>query len=105
MLTETTEAADAGPYHRIAIHPGGDDMERLRGMLAAAERPFLLAGGAGWSERAKADIEAFAAASHIPVGTPFRRSEEHTSELQSLMSTSYAVFWLKKKKQHAKKTM
>src|SRR3546814_10864556 len=27
----------------------------------------------------------------------FRRSEEHTSELQSLMRTSYAVFCLKKK--------
>src|SRR3546814_1588865 len=30
---------------------------------------------------------------------PFR-SEEHTSELQSLMRTSYAVFSLKKKNQH-----
>src|SRR3546814_9670328 len=29
-----------------------------------------------------------------------RRSEEHTSELQSLMRISYAVFCLKKKKQH-----
>src|SRR3546814_7287503 len=29
---------------------------------------------------------------------PFRRSEEHTSELQSLMRISYAVFCLKKKK-------
>src|SRR3546814_6112744 len=28
------------------------------------------------------------------------RSEEHTSELQSLMSISYALFCLKKKKQH-----
>src|SRR3546814_10896990 len=28
------------------------------------------------------------------------RSEEHTSELQSLMRTSYAVFCLKKQKQH-----
>src|SRR3546814_10038576 len=28
----------------------------------------------------------------------FQRSEEHTSELQSLMRTSYAVFCLKKKK-------
>src|SRR3546814_6857042 len=28
-----------------------------------------------------------------------KRSEEHTSELQSLMRTSYAVFCLKKKKQ------
>src|SRR3546814_8999360 len=29
---------------------------------------------------------------------PLRRSEEHTSELQSLMRISYAVFCLKKKK-------
>src|SRR3546814_2087350 len=29
---------------------------------------------------------------------PARRSEEHTSELQSLMRNSYAVFCLKKKK-------
>src|SRR3546814_3123360 len=32
----------------------------------------------------------------LPPGTPLR-SEEHTSELQSLMRTSYAVFCLKKK--------
>src|SRR3546814_4241180 len=32
------------------------------------------------------------------------RSEEHTSELQSLMRISYAVFCLKKKKQHRKTT-
>src|SRR3546814_10208294 len=31
-----------------------------------------------------------------------RRSEEHTSELQSLMRNSYAVFCLKKKKQKAR---
>src|SRR3546814_5640586 len=29
-----------------------------------------------------------------------RRSEEHTSELQSLMRNSYAVFWLKKKQKN-----
>src|SRR3546814_3309978 len=32
-------------------------------------------------------------------GVSARRSEEHTSELQSLMRISYAVFCLKKKKQ------
>src|SRR3546814_2427891 len=32
------------------------------------------------------------------------RSEEHTSELQSLMRTSYAVFCLKKKKNKQSKT-
>src|SRR3546814_2576611 len=32
---------------------------------------------------------------------PYARSEEHTSELQSLMRNSYAVFCLKKKKTQA----
>src|SRR3546814_5485635 len=34
---------------------------------------------------------------------PLRRSEEHTSELQSLMRISYAVFCLKKKKKTTNK--
>src|SRR3546814_6620364 len=33
---------------------------------------------------------------HISIGVQHSRSEEHTSELQSLMRTSYAVFCLKK---------
>src|SRR3546814_1598032 len=41
------------------------------------------AGGGGWHER---------------LGLPPARSEEHTSQLQSLMRISYAVFCLKKKK-------
>src|SRR3546814_1269656 len=35
--------------------------------------------------------------------TSLQRSEEHTSELQSLMRISYAVFCLKKKKQNDRK--
>src|SRR3546814_6089126 len=37
-----------------------------------------------------------AAAGHAGAATPLGRSEEHTSELQSLMRISYAVFCLKK---------
>src|SRR3546814_9213087 len=37
--------------------------------------------------------------SGVPLIDALRRSEEHTSELQSLMRISYAVFCLKKKKQ------
>src|SRR3546814_4700578 len=40
-----------------------------------------------------------------PAGAePADRSEEHTSELQSLMRISYAVFCLKKKKKRSKNT-
>src|SRR3546814_3973109 len=37
---------------------------------------------------------------HGSVNCRRNRSEEHTSELQSLMRISYAVFCLKKKKRH-----
>src|SRR3546814_5602680 len=40
----------------------------------------------------------------IGVGNIETRSEEHTSELQSLMRNSYAVFCLKKKKNNINKT-
>src|SRR3546814_1600505 len=40
----------------------------------------------------------------LPQNVPiYLRSEEHTSELQSLMRISYAVFCLKKKKKNNKK--
>src|SRR3546814_2226994 len=42
---------------------------------------------------ALAELEAV----RLPFGLTIERSEEHTSELQSLMRISYAVFCLKKK--------
>src|SRR3546814_1612216 len=46
---------------------------------------------------ARGDAEALARAAADAVPPPALRSEEHTSELQSLMRISYAVFCLKKK--------
>src|SRR3546814_7922763 len=48
--------------------------------------------GRGFVEHAEQTFEAL----HVPAGQG--RSEEHTSELQSLMRISYAVFCLKKRK-------
>src|SRR3546814_9349105 len=47
-----------------------------------------------WSRLCRTDLGCWALDSGI---SEFRRSEEHTSELQSLMRISYAVFCLKKK--------
>src|SRR3546814_5533830 len=47
-----------------------------------------------FSQRPSAHVRACRA------GLSLHRSEEHTSELQSLMRISYAVFCLKKKKHH-----
>src|SRR3546814_4537119 len=59
--------------------------------------------GCGWPSFTKpivpANVNELQDSSHGMVRTEVRsRSEEHTSELQSLMRISYAVFCLKKKK-------
>jgi acetolactate synthase-1/2/3 large subunit len=72
MLTDLVEVADAGPYKTIQAHPGADELARLRDMLAAARRPLMIVGGGGWTAEAAADIGAFAAANHLPVGASFR---------------------------------
>src|SRR3546814_4744838 len=64
------------------------------------------AGGAGHRSGHKLRVETLVKPVHRPVqmrpgGAAGGRSEEHTSELQSLMRISYAVFCLiKKKKTH-----
>src|SRR3546814_3838385 len=56
------------------------------------------------TERIEAERDARRRAEEVHVLARYRtRSEEHTSELQSLMRISYAVFCLKKKKKKQKK--
>src|SRR3546814_2346958 len=63
---------------------------RLTSLLTKRERELWSNGGG---------LPAFGNhASAIGIGITSRRSEEHTSELQSLMRISYAVFCLIKKK-------
>src|SRR3546814_3432692 len=75
------------------------DRREDRGVAADGDRALRVAGMLGEHRRdglaelaAEAAREAHALAVHVGA-----RSEEHTSELQSLMRISYAVFCLKKK--------
>src|SRR3546814_8952281 len=75
---------------RLCMAGGGDVPEhtgRIPQVGDAQSPAFLL--GRAWG----ADPKAFVELERFDV-----RSEEHTSELQSLMRISYAVFCLKKKK-------
>src|SRR3546814_2713164 len=56
------------------------------------------AGCTGWRRRSRCRPAALQAACDAVATTGRSRSEEHTSELQSLMRISYAVFRLNKKK-------
>src|SRR3546814_9374265 len=76
-------------------HPLVDDVAVERALEQDELRPARLrSGGRSWP-----DLQALPPL--LPAADPAvrgrRRSEEHTSELQSLMRISYAVFCLKKK--------
>jgi acetolactate synthase I/II/III large subunit len=75
MLSSETDAADALPFHVVQPHPGVEQIERLRGLLAGAERPFVLLGGAGWTQRTSADMRVFLEANELPAGAAFRRQD------------------------------
>ncbi len=75
MLAERVAVADTGPYRVVGVHPGKADMAALRGLLAGAKRPLVIAGGGGWSEQASVDLQAFAGANNLPVGAAFRRQD------------------------------
>jgi acetolactate synthase-1/2/3 large subunit len=75
MLTEPAAAADAVRYQPVQAHPALEDMARLRTLLSAARRPFVILGGGGWDARACADIQAFAERFELPVGVSFRRQD------------------------------
>src|SRR3546814_1477647 len=78
----------------------------------AAGLPAHLCLKANWSELTInnntdiCELEArfYHESANMPALPAARRSEEHTSELQSLMRISYAVFCLKKKKSQASAT-
>ena len=72
MQSATATVADTARYQRVAAHPGAEDMNRLRAMLAQAERPFVMLGGGGWNAQACADFQAFATANALPVGCTYR---------------------------------
>ncbi|MGQ9366624.1 thiamine pyrophosphate-binding protein [Azospirillum sp. ST 5-10] len=72
MLSETAEVADARPYHVIQAHPGADDLDAMRRLLASAQRPLMIVGGGGWTAEASRDLLAFAEANGLPVAAEFR---------------------------------
>jgi acetolactate synthase I/II/III large subunit len=75
MLSSETDSADARPFHAVQPHPGPDELERLRDLLAEAERPLALVGGGGWTPRASGDLRVFLEANELPAGAAFRRQD------------------------------
>jgi len=73
MLTEAAAAADVAAFEPVEISPPPSAMARLQKLLAAAERPLVIAGGSRWNEDAVASLVRFAGRFDIPVAASFRR--------------------------------
>src|SRR3546814_5150085 len=100
------EHADLRRCRGARQHPGTDRADRagseqngddifLHGASPSGERAAGKAASSSTAQSRPAWVRKCAANSSSPC-----RSEEHTSELQSLMRISYAVFCLKKKQQY-----
>src|SRR3546814_5244516 len=93
--------AYGGKIHRIDIESGKDEILPFRARVNQCLDPlnrFQFE-----ANRKLREIKSIRSITASPdesqlVFSALRRSEEHTSELQSLMRISYAVFCLKKKK-------
>src|SRR3546814_1787444 len=73
--------------------------KRVRAVSSGIEPTTSASHSAGETINAAANRTGGEAGFNSVMRSPPGRSEEHTSELQSLMRISYAVFCLKKKKQ------
>ncbi len=71
VLSETADVPDVEPTEMV-MHPDPDTLERLRELLAAAERPLVVVGEGGWTAETSEGVLAFCEANELPVASSFR---------------------------------
>lgn len=80
MLTELADVRDALAYTPLQSWPGAGELDAMRTMLAKAQRPMMLLGGAPWDEKAVSAVQRFAEANQLPVATSFRRADRFDND-------------------------
>lgn len=77
MLTSLSDVAPlTAPIEIAEPAPSAPAMEKLRSILAEAERPVIFYGGCNWKDGSMAQIQGFAEASDIPVVAVFRYQDQ-----------------------------
>jgi acetolactate synthase I/II/III large subunit len=72
MLTTLTSAPVLPRVAPASTWPAPGALRDLRQMLMAAQRPFVIAGGSGWTSESAAALQRFAENWQLPVGCGFR---------------------------------
>ena len=84
MISAASDAV-AGAQIRVSRPwPAQAEVDEAMAMVAAAERPLVLAGGGGWTDRGRALLQDFAERAALPVSCVFR-----FQDLMDNHSTSY----------------
>ncbi|MDF1484309.1 thiamine pyrophosphate-binding protein [Ramlibacter sp. H39-3-26] len=72
MLAQEVDVPPLPAVQPVTIEIGPQRLQDLRELLLKAERPFVIAGGGGWTPRAAQALERFAENWMLPVGNAFR---------------------------------
>src|ERR671915_2043492 len=87
-LFSEAAVADVSRHHVVRPSPAPSDMERLKALLEAAKKPFVLLGGAGWNGEACRKLQRWIEKTGLPVGSAFRcqdlfdnRSENYAGDV------------------------
>ncbi|HEX2544078.1 MAG TPA: thiamine pyrophosphate-binding protein [Ramlibacter sp.] len=72
MLTQSTAARPLPRVEAVESWSDPGSLRRLREMLLAAKKPFVIAGGAGWTPQSAQALQRFAENWKLPVGNAFR---------------------------------
>jgi acetolactate synthase-1/2/3 large subunit len=72
VLAEEAEVADGSPVEIERAAPRREDLVRLRELLAAAEKPLVVAGEGGWTRETGEGVLAFSEVNELPVACAFR---------------------------------
>jgi acetolactate synthase-1/2/3 large subunit len=72
VLGELTDVPDGAPHQIVRPTPSPAAASRARDMVARAQRPLIVVGGGGWSQRTADEVTALAESWGVPVATAFR---------------------------------
>lgn len=72
MLTQPVQARPLARVEAVEAWSDPGSLRRLREMLLAARKPFVIAGGGGWTPQAAQALQRFAENWKLPVGNAFR---------------------------------
>jgi acetolactate synthase-1/2/3 large subunit len=72
VLVEQSEVSDGAPASAPHATPSDEDIAALSELLAASERPLVIVGEGGWTQKTGEDVLAFCEANELPIACAFR---------------------------------